>query len=217
MGAATGLGEGHLRVGGHSMGAIIALHWAARHVEQLERVVLRGAPLYTSRQEGLYRIQQLGLMARVFALDGRAAQWACPHSCQRYPAATGWLSAALAPNWPVALARQAPWHTWESYVAGLTDVILSCNWRGPLETLNAAGVPVVIAQGADDPVPVEGRGAELERQYRCVATAVEPGADHQLPLTHAAWAASLLAGEDVTMTEHQCVTEPASVVREWRR
>ena len=214
MGDAAGLSEGRLRVGGHSMGAIIGLHWAARHIEQVERVVLWGAPLYTNRHEGLHRIQHLGVMERVFALDGRAAQWACAHSCQRYPVGTRWLSAALAPRLPVALARQAAWHTWESYVAGLNDVILSCNWRAPLETLDAAGVPVVIAQGARDPVPVEDRGAGLEVQYRCVATAVESGADHHLPLTHAAWAASLLGDEDVRRTEHRCVTEPAIIVRD---
>jgi pimeloyl-ACP methyl ester carboxylesterase len=173
---------------------------AARRVEQVDRAVLWGAPLYSSRREGLDRIQYVGLMKRMFALDGRVADWACMSSCQRYPGVTGWLAAALAPRLPVTLARQEVSHTWESYLAALNDVILSCTWRAPLEVLDAAGVPVVVAQGARDPVPVEDRNASLAREYRCVATAVQPKADHHLPLTHPAWAASLLVDDNATGT-----------------
>jgi pimeloyl-ACP methyl ester carboxylesterase len=201
MADAAGLDEGRLRVGGHSLGAVIALHWAARRAEQVDRAVLWGAPLYSSRREGLHRIQQhVGLMERMFALDGRVAHRTCMHSCQQYPAVTGWLAAALNPRLPVALARQEVSHTWESYVAALNDVILSCTWRAPLGVLDAAGVPVVVAHGTRDPVPVEDRSANLAREYRCVATAVQPRADHHLPLTHPAWAASLLVDDNATGT-----------------
>ncbi len=57
---------------------------------------------------------------------------------------------------------------------------------------SARTVPVVLAEGARDPVPVPGRMAALADTFDTVTVRVHPSASHDLPIAYAAWCRALL-------------------------
>lgn len=84
---AAGLAHAPLAVGGHSMGGVLALHWAASRADQVHEVVTWGAPLYRGRAEARQRI----------------AAMACWRRSLRWTA----LSPTWRASWPVAPSRPA--------------------------------------------------------------------------------------------------------------
>jgi pimeloyl-ACP methyl ester carboxylesterase len=191
MAEALGLADGPWVVGGHSMGGLLGLHWAARHPARVERVVTWGMPLYRDDFEAARHIRGMGTMARLFAMETPLARRACAWMCEHRGTAA-WVAIALNPGRPVTVARHGVLHTWPSYLGGMNGVILHGGWEEPLRRLDAAGVPVVLAAGARDRVPVPGRAVELAARYPMVQVARHPTADHDLPLTDPAWCVRLL-------------------------
>jgi pimeloyl-ACP methyl ester carboxylesterase len=174
-------------VAGHSMGALLAIHLAARHPERVRAVVAFAPPLYRDSHEAGQHIARLGLMARLFALDTRwahaACQWVCDH---RDLAAT--LAQVLRPDLPGPIARDAVHHTWASYSQSLRDVILAAETR---ELVPRLGGPVHVIAGDRDPIaPADLLGGLTGS---CMPPAIWD-ADHDLELTH----------------PHQCVDAIAS-------
>ncbi len=169
---------------GHSLGALVALHWAARRAD-VERVVAVCAPLYDSPEEADTRIGEMGILERLFA-HGVPAERLCRWMC-RHRTLAGWLVVALKPQWPVAIARAGVSHTWPAYAGAMDGIIRAGNWRASLKALRARGVPVLLLEGGRDPVPVPGRARELAAQLAGVSWVSHPTADHELPVTHPAW------------------------------
>ncbi len=177
---------------GHSLGALLALHWAARG-ERVEKVVAFCAPLYRDPAEADARIRAIGPLERLFALEGPAAAAACAWMCEHRSTAQ-WLSVALEPRWPVPIARMGVRHTWPSYLGAMNGVIRRGGWESSLTTLEAAGTPVVLAEGVRDPVPVPGRAAALATLHANVDYVQHPTADHELPITDPEWCVRLARG-----------------------
>jgi pimeloyl-ACP methyl ester carboxylesterase len=192
--ADLGLDDVPLTIAGHSMGAVLALHWAARR-SNCRRVVTFSAPLYCDSAEARAHVAQMGLLERFFALETPLAAWTCALMC-RYRHAAAWAAVALSPEWPVSLARQGVLHTWRSYLGGMNEIIIDAGWEKAVAELNAAGVPVLLTQGRDDPVPVQGRGEELARRYEVVETLVHPVAGHDLAVSYPDWCVPLLRRPD---------------------
>jgi len=150
LGCTTELGcdDEPMIVAGHSMGALLAIHLAARHPERVRAVVAFAPPLYQDPDEARLRIAGLGLMARLFALDTRwahaACQWVCDH---RDLAAT--LAQVLRPDLPGPIARDGVHHTWASYSQSLRQVILAADTRTLVPTL---GMPVHFIVGDRDAI-----------------------------------------------------------------
>ena len=179
-----------LTVVGHSLGGLLALHWGARRIET-QKVFSFSAPLYHDAAEADRRISGMGVMERLFA-QGPIAQAACALMC-RYRRTAGWLFVALEPRWPVAVARMGAMHTWPSYLAAM-NLIRHGGWERALSALEAADVPVVLANGGQDPVPVPSRGKELATARKAVTTVIHPAADHELPVTCPHWCLPLVHG-----------------------
>ena len=99
---------------------------------------------------------------------------------------------AVEPQWPVAITRMAVRHSWASYTGAMNGVIRHGGWQTPLAMLEAAGVPVLLADGADDPVPVPGRIDDVAGSYGNVTAATHATAGHQLPITHPSWCVNRL-------------------------
>jgi pimeloyl-ACP methyl ester carboxylesterase len=175
-----------LTVVGHSMGTLVALHWAARRPETA-RVVTFCAPLYDDRQEAERHIAHLGPLERFFGLHTTLAERTCALMC-KYRTTAQWLWTAVSPQWPVRLARHGVLHTWPAYLGGMEGLIIRGGWQQAISQLDDRGVPVHLADGAQDPIPVAGRAARLAATFRCVETVVHPSAGHDLPASYPQWA-----------------------------
>lgn len=181
-----------LTVVGHSFGALLALHWGARR-RDVKHVVCLSAPLYVDAHEADERIAAMGTIERLFAPQGPAARALCTWMC-RHRAIAQWVAVAVEPQWPVPITRMAVRHSWASYTGAMNGVIRPGGWETPLAMLEAARVPVLLADGARDPVPVPGRATGVAARYRNITGATHPTAGHQLPITHPTWCVNLVAG-----------------------
>lgn len=181
-----------LVVVGHSLGALLGLAWAA-HRPETEHVVAFCAPLYDSADEADEQLQNMGWLERVFALEGQASARACALMCHHRWLAQ-WLTVALEPRWPIAVARRGVLHTWPAYLGAMNGVIRAPMYLAALARLEERGIRVTLVEGSEDPVPVPGRAAALGSAYANVEVLVRDGAGHDLPIEDSAWAAALLGG-----------------------
>lgn len=70
--------------------------------------------------------------------------------------------------------------------------VRSSDWQPAVEQLACSRVPVVLAAGARDPIPVPNRAAELARRHPGFRALAHQEGDHGLPLTHPAWCADVV-------------------------
>lgn len=185
-----GLQDLPLTVAGHSMGAVLALHWAARRRET-RRVVLFCGPLFENVAEADAHIRHMGLKERFFALESPLSAAACEAMC-RLRSVAQWVAVAISPQWPVRLARQGVLHTWPAYLGGMNGIIRAPGWCEAMAGLNARRVPMILADGVDDLVPVPGRGSALARRFDYLTTRLHPRAGHDLPISYPAWCVDLI-------------------------
>jgi pimeloyl-ACP methyl ester carboxylesterase len=182
-----------LVVAGHSMGGLLAWHWAARRASQVDAVVTWCTPLFGSRGEARRRLNAKAPGLAWIGLPGPVSRTICTQLCTRRPRLTQWLYVLVYPLVPVPLARQLTQHTWASYAPAMKQIVLDeRRWRESLRTLGQAGVPVVHASGARDVLAPPDVVPELDEGARALTTAVHPTADHLLPLDHAQWCVELL-------------------------
>lgn len=130
----------------HSMGAIVAAAFAARHPERVSGLLLLGLPAYPDEATAREAVGGLGLLARLTA-DGRpAARVICKSMCRIRP-----LAIALAPlvigDLPPAVASDGARHTWPSYSRSLRHVVLE---HRVVADLTATNMPVHLAHGNSD-------------------------------------------------------------------
>lgn len=187
-----GLGTAPLSIGGHSMGGPLALHWAARHPDRVDRVIAWTPALFHNRRQAARRLFALNPLLPLIGMPNPIARTICTHLCTRHPRPTSWLYAAAAPELPSMLARQCVQHTWHTYLAAMEQIVLNTGWESALGQLDRAAVPVVLGIGLRDPLAVPGLGRRLEEQHRNVEVRMHRRGDHYLPLTDPDWSAGLL-------------------------
>ncbi len=198
--SALDLNDAPLTVVGHSLGGLLALHWAARR-QHVQAVLALCAPLYAGPDEADERIRAMGPLERLFALESRSAEAMCAWMCHHRSMAE-WLSVALEPQWPVIVARYGVRHTWASYLGAMNGVIRRGGWESALATLEAGAVPVTLADGARDAVTVPGRSATLAAEWANVRAVVHPEADHEVPITHPGWCVELVRSSATVSSYH---------------
>jgi len=169
-------------IGAHSMGSGLALRWAIRHPDNVERIVCWGAPLYPSPEEARAKISG-NTMTRLFALDTAWAERACAISC-RYRRAAGWLGAMSEPGLPVPIARGASLHTWPAYRDSMRHLVLETDWSGLLAELDARGTRVELVWGSEDRVGDQAYARALTEGSAHLGVTSVRDADHHLPMTH---------------------------------
>ena len=178
---ALGANAARLVIGGHSLGGLLALHWAARRQEQVDAVLTWGAPLFRDEAEARERLQAMGFLEQLFARDSPMAEKSCEWMC-RYRGAAAVAAAILSPDLPIPISRRAVLHTWPAY-RGAVGIFFS-DWRAALSRLHDAGVPVTITAGSDDPSQVAGLAHTLAADFATIRAFDVEGAAHTLPLTH---------------------------------
>ncbi len=140
-----------LHLGAHSMGSALALRWSAHDIARVDRVVCLGVPAWPEPAAARRSLGRLGPMSRALLVDDRAARAMCGFSC-RHRTLSGMLSAAVAPRWPIPIARQASLHTWPAYIQALEEQIIDCPWDDLLGTVVQAGVDVRLVHGDRDSI-----------------------------------------------------------------
>lgn len=170
------------RIGAHSMGATVALRWAARHPNHVERVVCWGAPIYASPEAARSRISG-SVMARLFALDTRWAKRACAISC-RHRVAAGWVTAALQPSLPLSVARAVPLHTWPAYRDAMRHLVIETDWQALLAELDKLGIRLDLMWGSNDKVGDHNHARAISASVSNSTVTVIPRAGHHLPMSH---------------------------------
>ena len=176
---------------GHSLGGVLAIRWAATHPDRTRAVLTFGAPLYRTRAEADQRMVAMGPMAALLAGTGRLPQAFCAWTC-RHRRIASWLAVGSRPDLPVPVARGGVNHTWATYSGSFDNLVRDGGWAPALEALDERGIRVVIAEGARDPVPVQGRARVLARQLPSVRYEIHEHADHLLPLADPGWCRALI-------------------------
>ena len=178
----TGLFLRRWTIGAHSMGSALALRWAERHADRVDRIVCWGAPIYASPDAALTRISG-SAMTRLFVLDTGWAEHVCAVSC-RHRTAAGWLTAAFEPALPVPIARSVPRHTWAAYRDAMRHFVIEADWQDRLTRLDNSSATVDLVWGANDRVGDSDFARTLTSVNAKTTVRLIPGADHHLPVTH---------------------------------
>ena len=176
------LADRPLVIGAHSMGAALALRWAARLGAGVERIVCWGAPVYSDADAVDDALVSTGVMARLFAADTRWARRACEWNC-RHRTAAGWVAAALAPSMPVTIARAASLHSWPAYRDAMAELIGKTDWPDLAARVTGTGASLHFVWGEADRIGDRGHLYAATGSHPLVV----PGGGHHLPMTHAAW------------------------------
>ncbi|HEX6122575.1 MAG TPA: alpha/beta fold hydrolase [Ktedonobacterales bacterium] len=207
---------------GYSIGALLAMAWAAREPERVRGVVAISAPLYLDERDARQTLIRGDLMARLMlvaprlarlvnqALSGadglgarlsrvrrfqRAYMWALVHGYGPRPAPGG--EALAAPrDVEAGLLRglEVCWlHCWDAMYLSLRRCIVEYRIWPDIERIRAHRIPLLFIHGDQDSI------APVERIRMAAALGHWPtieyaGAAHSLALTHAPTLADALAG-----------------------
>ena len=145
-GTLTGMGITHVHLVGHSMGALLAMAYAARFPQAVGGLVLLALPWYANPCEARRRIGEQSLFNRWLALETPLAHLACTAMCRLRP----WLMPLmphLLRNVPAPVARDVLRHNWLSYSRTMQHLIIEST---PAAWLSAYTGPTLFIQGLQD-------------------------------------------------------------------
>ncbi|MGH8164503.1 MAG: alpha/beta fold hydrolase, partial [Rhodanobacteraceae bacterium] len=184
---------------GHSLGALIALHWAARRTMQVDAVILFGAPLFRDEAEARRQLKEMGSLESLFAQNSSLAEKSCALMCAHRRLA-GFLAIALSPDLPIAVSSKAVLHTWPAYRGALS--IFFSNWPAAIQELEEHHASISLIAGDEDESQVAGLADSLAAKYSCVNATFVKGAAHILPITHGILCAETILRE-AAMSDRQ--------------
>ena len=172
---------GRLTLAGHSLGARLAVAYAARYPDQVERLVLVSMPYFGG-----------GERAKRYLGDRGASGWLWTHmvpfalACLLGRRLLGWAAPLIARDVPRAVAEDLNQMTWRSSTSTMWEVIYRHDLAADVARVPPR-IPFLCLHGdRDDSAPLE-RMASLRALHPNCVIEVYPGADHQLPLRHPGW------------------------------
>ena len=179
--------EGRITLVGHSIGARLAIAYAARYPEQVERLVLVSLPYFGDAEQ-----------AKRFFRDKGANGWIWTHlipmalMCLFSRRLLGWAFPYLITSVPRVVAEDLTQMTWRSSTSTIWEVIYGHDLAADVRRVPAT-IPFLCLHGdRDDSAPLE-RMRELQAVHPNCVIRVQPGATHQLPLFHQAWVRAQIA------------------------
>lgn len=104
---------------GHSLGAILALAYAARHPDQVERLVLIGVPYFGTEERALRYFRQMRSVDRWFMTNVALAAVACVVTRR----VLGRILPLLIHDLPREVVEDLVQHTWRSSTSSLWEAI----------------------------------------------------------------------------------------------
>lgn len=175
---ARGYGDEAVTLVGHSLGAILAVEYAARFPARVRGLILLALPRYVDASEARAHIGEHGdAMARVTVANGRTAHLIHVVVATFRPVLKRLISATVR-DFPPDVAADALDHTWASYSGTLDHCVLNHDLTPTLAAL--ADLPILAIHGADDPAaPLHGVRT-LAREMPHLHLVVVPGGHHPL-------------------------------------
>jgi len=165
-------GRGRLTIVGHSLGARVAVAYAARYPEDVERLVLVSLPHFESRSEALAQVRRGGWRRRVIASRqlapvGRVVANGLPRAVVRQ----------LAPELPADVVLGTRMASTRALTSSLWDAVLEHDLGAEIDRVPGR-IPVTLLHGdADGTAPLAGAEAAVVRRPDWELR-VLPGVDH---------------------------------------
>jgi pimeloyl-ACP methyl ester carboxylesterase len=183
---------GRITLVGHSLGARLAIAYAARYPEQIERLVLISLPFFGDAEQ-----------AKRFFRDKGANGWVWTHlvpmalMCLFSRRLLGWAFPYLITSVPRVVAEDLTQMTWRSSTSTIWEVIYGHDLSSDVRALRRS-LPLLCLHGdRDDSAPLD-RMRELQALHPNCVIRVRNGATHQLPLFHQAWVRAQIASITAT-------------------
>ncbi len=179
--------EGRITLVGHSIGARLAIAYAARYPEQIERLVLVSLPYFGDAEQ-----------AKRFFRDKGANGWIWTHlipmalMCLFSRRLFGWTFPYLVTSVPRVVAEDLTQMTWRSSTSTIWEVIYEHDLVADVRSVPAT-IPFLCLHGDRDESAPLGRMRQLQSVHPNCVIRVQRGATHQLPLFHQAWLRSQIA------------------------
>jgi pimeloyl-ACP methyl ester carboxylesterase len=181
--------EKRITLVGHSLGARLAIAYAARYPEQVERLVLISLPYFGDAEQ-----------AKRFFRDKGANGWIWTHlipmamMCLFSRRLLGWSFPYLVTSVPRVVAEDLTQMTWRSSTSTIWEVIYGYDLSADMRRLPATSHLLCLHGDRDESAPLD-RMRELQALHPNCVIRVQPGATHQLPLFHQAWVRAQIASD----------------------
>jgi pimeloyl-ACP methyl ester carboxylesterase len=144
----------------HSFGAVVAAYYAARYVDEIQCLVLAGAPVFDSEAEAQRRIWEMSPLAAMFSLQPILARETCMLMCGLRPLFRH-AAPRIRPDLPAAVAEDAVMHSWPSIRGAIRNILLRKPIAAPLRVV---GSKSVFLHGTRDTVTPVDRIEALARE-----------------------------------------------------
>ncbi|MBC7843701.1 MAG: alpha/beta hydrolase [Gemmatimonadaceae bacterium] len=182
---------GHITLVGHSIGARLAIAYAAQYPEAVERLVLVSLPYFGGAER-----------AKHFFRERDASGWIWTHlvpmalMCLFSRRLFGWAFRYLITSVPRVVAEDLTQMTWRSSTSTIWEVIYGHDLATDVRRLPAEMDLVCLHGDHDESAPLD-RMHELQAMHQKCVIRVRHGANHQLPLFHQAWVRAHIASATV--------------------
>ena len=141
---------------GHSFGTVLAAYYAERYPDEVDRLLLLGAPVFKNEDDARRRLREISPIAALFSLNRFLAREACMLMCALRPLLEAVLP-RLKPDLPTGVAHDAVLHDWPA-ADGSLRVLLT---RPIAEPVRRIGPKVTFIHGAADGITPLARIREL--------------------------------------------------------
>jgi pimeloyl-ACP methyl ester carboxylesterase len=162
----------------HSMGALLALHLAAKHPKRVKKLILCGLPYYPNETTARKDITQSKKLWEL-AYYGPTSNALCIVWCKWLRPISKHIAPLYLKRLPKEVAEDSLLHTWRSYSQSLENIIEKQSIRTDLEKVCA---PMHFLYGSSDTCGQYLQESDVLKSFPNAKLRVYPELTHQLPL-----------------------------------